>query len=465
MRVRRPLRSSEAISLGAVVVAGAFFFVLLSGHAQGLNGPSYWQWPWLPETPFDAREALALYAPPIVCFVVAQQLARKHRALALGALMACATLLMFAAQEVVTPDATWLERGGQIVDSLGAHSYYDEAQVVAQEPEWLARFPELMPRLRCHAPTKPPAILLLYTWLFRASSPSAQTARFVALALALLASCAVPMIYALARTLRQRPAAAFAAASLFSLVPALGAFWPSFDAVYAVMTCAQVITWHRALVTGHARWAIAFGLLVAIAWFVAYNFLILGAFLLLHALVESWRRRDRRVALPYLRALARPALLAAIVVATIVLFYAGLRALTGFDAIATFRTAIGIQDHLATGLDRPWERTIVYDLTDYALGMAWLPVVPAIVGACDAWRDRRRTFVLAMTCFAQPLIVAAIGIMPTETARTWILMMPFVLVPAGIEIARWRRSSRAVLYALTMLLSIAITRAMLFTAP
>jgi hypothetical protein len=318
-----------------------------------------------------------------------------------------------------------------------------------------------MSLLHGHSVTKPPGILLSYTATFALSPPSPDTADRIAIALGLLAALGVPMTYAAARALGARRDAAFVAASLFAVAPSLGAFWPSFDAVYPAVACALVITWHRALLTGRVVWSVAFGLVLAIAALYAYNFLVLGAFLLLHALVVVWLRHGGP---GYVRALvAGPGRQALVVVATWALAYAVVHASSGFDPVGTFRRALAIQGELEGGLDRPWRRIILFDLTDYALGMAWLPAIPAVLGAAAAWhRAPRAHFPLVATCLAQPLIVAVTGILPTETARTWIFMFPFVLIPAGIEMATWRPGSRAIVYTLVLAIHVVIARSLIF---
>jgi hypothetical protein len=112
--------------------------------------------------------------------------------------------------------------------------------------------------------------------------------------------------------------------------------------------------------------------------------------------------------------------------------YLLLFAATGFDPIATFRAALETQKMHLKDLVRPYPRTIVDDLQDFALGCGWLGVLLAILSLFGPRDDevRRRDRALTILCFGQLVLLAVTGLMQTETARTWCFLTPLVALPA-----------------------------------
>ena len=56
---------------------------------------------------------------------------------------------------------------------------------------------------------------------------------------------------------------------------------------------------------------------------------------------------------------------------------------------------------------------------------------------------------LVVLALAQLVLVAATGLLPGETARVWSFMFPLLMMPVGLELARWPMKAR--IACLTML--------------
>lgn len=452
--------SSDVVSLITIAVTGAILLVLVLAHVEGVNGPAYWRWPWHSPA-WTWPQGAVLYGPAVLTFFAAQLLAQRTW-IRLTLLALCAALLIYAAQDIVTADAA-IDRAASVLESPTAHGYYTDYLRVAKG-NWLERFHEMTPTFNLHSRTKGPGALLFYSLLSAVVDPGRALTRVAAAILGLLSLLGIPLVFALARTLGATGRAAFASASLFAIAPALGAFWPSFDAVYPVVTCLLAIAWHQALVTNRARYSVAFGGLLAVTLLFTYNLLVLGAFFLAYAAV--WTVRSSTAGQPWYRSLGRPLRHALTAMAVLVLLYGAFYVTSGFDPIATFGSALGNQSDLLNEIPRPYPATAVFDLTDLALGMAWLPVLPAAVAARAAVKDLRGArSQLVLLCLFPPVLVALLALLPGETARVMLFMVPLVLVAAGLEVSRWGEATRLVLYAATIALSIAVVRTMIFVIP
>jgi hypothetical protein len=238
--------------------------------------------------------------------------------------------------------------------------------------------------------------------------------------------------------------AAFAGCALIALCPGLTLHFPMLDQLYPIFTCALIGTWVMALRTGKFSWAIAFGATLAAACFVVYHFLVLGALLGAATVAFVAQTRGNRI-----RSVIQSVVAA---IGTLAGIYLLLDLVTGFNAIAVFRTALVEQGKHLSSLVRPYPRTILFDLTDFALGAAWIPWILALMGLRNR-QAAKETRVWSALCLAQILLLALLGLMQAETARIWCFLLPVLILPAAAEMSRWpRRAQFAVFGAMWMLL-------------
>jgi hypothetical protein len=176
---------------------------------------------------------------------------------------------------------------------------------------------------------------------------------------------------------------------------------------------------------------------------VTYNVLVLGAFMLGYAILFAPAPKVQRIVRQ-----------GAIAIAACVLAYLILWAISGYDPIGTFRQGIANHKWQLTKYadDRPYPWTILFDLTDFALGGGWVIPILAIAATLRERGPATRLFVL---CLAQLVLVAVIALLQSETARVWNFMLPLVILPAAVELMRWPPRASFAAY-LVMLLALLV---------
>jgi hypothetical protein len=152
---------------------------------------------------------------------------------------------------------------------------------------------------------------------------------------------------------------------------------------------------------------------------------------------------------------------------------------TGFDPLSTFRAAWRLQHDVLKAIKRPYPWTILFDLTDFVFSAAWIVLIPIAMtiarrlrwpgngtaaSASTANSPRLLNWLVALA-LAQPIVVAVAGLVQTETARVWNFMLPMLLLPAALEVARWRPWARGLFYASMLLLLLVIGQNMQFVQP
>jgi hypothetical protein len=220
------------------------------------------------------------------------------------------------------------------------------------------------------------------------------------------------------------------------------------------MTCVLVGLWVAALVHDRAVFAIAFGLALAVACFCSEMFLILGIVLAglsgLHVAKNGARA---------LGAVVRYALLA---VLTLGFSYAALWVFSGYDPVATYRTASRLLAGYLVRTRRPYPIHVVFDVLDFALGSGWISFVLVAFFLLGDSRGPASSRHVAFLALGQILVTAMLGIVPGETARTWTLMLPLLMIPVGLELARWSSGSRAAAYGGLWFVLVSIAQNMTF---
>jgi hypothetical protein len=410
-------------------------------HTPGLNGPWYWRWAWVRLDGWRVFPAMSLAAGP---FFLAQWVYARDRKRAVFAV----TLLMLSTLSLELT-AAGLHRRPFDVASIGdairdpvATSYFSDARDLLREGpslrEWLGRHADRMPRLRTHTRFKPPGLLLYhmaFIVLFGANSLAALTA---GLLLAVLATLSVAGTYVLILKLCDDSDAAFCGAAFFSLCPSLVLFVPQFDQVYPAVACALVGLWVATLAQGRTILAVGFGFLLAVACFCSQMFLILG--LVLAGLSALHIAKEGPGSLG---SVARCAFLA---ILTVALSYATLWIISGYDPIATYRTASRLLAGYSVRAQRPYPTHVVFDALDFALGSGWISFVLAAFFIGDCSRVPRSSRHVAFLALGQILLTAVLGIVPAETARTWTLMLPLLMIPVGLELSGWTPWMRVTAY-------------------
>jgi len=449
-----PTRFKLLLVLGTAAILGTLVIL----HTPGLNGPWYWQWRW------QWIDSLRLY-PAMLAATVPFFLGQWLHARDPGRTTAAIGLVMLSTLCLELTAAGMHRKPfdlGGVADAIrdpGATGYFTDAANLVRRGiplrGWMSTYAERMPRFHNHARFKPPGLLLYHMAFIKLLGPARLTALVAGLSLAILATCSVAATYLLILKLCGQREAAFCGASFFALCPSLVLFLPQFDQVYPAIACAMIGLWAVALAAGSARYAVGFGAVMAFACFLSQMFLVLGIFLAALAL--------RQVAQTGRPGLARVVRYAVMAILTVVSIYALLWLSTGYDPIATYRTASGLLvDFLPLIPERPYPVHVAFDLLDFALGSGWISfllVAYFLLGRSEGSAPSRE---LALLAVCQVLVSAALGLVPGETARTWMLMYPLLMIPIGLELAGWDALARLAVYGALCFLLAALTQNMGF---
>lgn len=433
----------------AVIFVTALCTLLVATHVEGLNGPWYWKWPWQDTGSAAARALMFLAFLP---FLYAQLLLAHHRLRhrwALLLMMLSLFCLQLVATELTSTEHA-VARIVRIVKDPMLTSYHFNAQKVAGLRHWLATYPSHLAQYHMHSRNKPPGTMLYFVLLKRLLPDPRASALAGGLLMGLLATLCLPALYWLIQTLTGNRAAALHAASFFALTPGLVLFFPQFDQCFPVISCLLVGAWWLALTTGRARHALGCGLILSAILFISWNFLVLGSFLVMLALIHIFRT-GRTGLLP----VARQSLLALGVVAIVYLL---LWQMLGYDPVQTFRTSLDLERAMAATYGRSYPATILFDLTDFVFGSGWLGGLLALMYFIRkaGRRERDRELALAAAALLQLLVVAVTGLLRCETIRVWLFLYPLLLLPVGLRLAALPSAVRLTVYCCLWLLTVVI---------
>jgi hypothetical protein len=139
---------------------------------------------------------------------------------------------------------------------------------------------------------------------------------------------------------------------------------------------------------------------------------------------------------------------------------------TGFDPITTFRVIEHEQTMALVDLARPFPRYLFDDVIDFAMASGWIGFLLAAMYFIRAGRDgivgRTPAQRLALVAVLQIAIVAAAGLLPGESTRLWMLLLPALMAPTALELAAWSPRARFVTYGCLWLILAVIAQNMTF---
>jgi methylthioxylose transferase len=264
---------------------------------------------------------------------------------------------------------------------------------------FLDRFAETVPALPVHAAGHPPG-LLLGLYALGISSPSGMAALCIG-----IGALSVPLTYPLGRRLLDERRARIATLLLAFAPGALIFGATSADAVY--LTLGLLAAWP--LTARSWWWRAAGAAALAMASLFAWSLLAVGAW----AAILAWRREGIRAALA----------MGAMCAAALVVFYAALHGLTGFDPVGTLRAT---EDVYRAGIAsvRPYWYWLLGSPAAFLLVLG-LPILWYALRALAAGRT------VAIAIFAVLAIAAVMGFTKAETERIWLFLAPFVCLAAA----------------------------------
>jgi hypothetical protein len=454
--------------LAVVLLLTAVIVALVLLHVPGVNGPWYWQWTWRRLSWWVWPAMLAAAAP----FAAAQWANVRGRIKSALLLLALATLCLELTALAFQPPAG-LRRLAAIVRDTTNTSYWMDATILhgggsnVSVAQFLTAYADLLPQMHLHTQFKPPGLVLYYHALIELLGDRDAAAWAGGIGIALLAAAAPPACWLMLRKLGrdgdgddgEADEAAFCGASFFALCPSLVLFLPQFDQAYPLLACLILVAWTSA--TRDASWqaAVACGLVIAVALFCSYIFLTLGCFFAA-SLVLIFADRDRAAA-------GRAILCACLAAATCVFAYVLLFLATGFHAIETFQaiSAMQVRGLLALWPPRPFPLHVAWDVYDFALGSGWISYGLVVFFLASIGRrlfDHSPQHRFVLLALIQILAVAGAALLPGETARLWLPLMPLLMAPVGLELARWPAKQRWIVYACLWVILVAVAQNMTF---
>jgi hypothetical protein len=451
----------------AVATLGLIF--LVSSQAPSANGPAEWQWPYRP--PGLTGVGLVLAAAlmiPLLYWASHDRRTDWRWSLPLLVILGWALSLNLAQAQP----------GGfrRVFDALASRhtfGYVFDAGLAPDTRTLLADWPGVSAGLNQHARTHPPGPLLAVRALdlvgrrlpsepegerglisSASESLERETARaalrgrktpralpapgtlvLLAVLLPFFSALAAWPLHRLAAGLGLEPGAALLAAALWLTVPARSLFTPSLDQALPLLLLGSA--W-MAVTGGRVRPVLA-GVLLALSVFLSYGYLAAAPLIGLLALTAriapsdeigprmSWRLARR---FSWDRAL--------LLAAGFLLPWIALAAFTGYDPVASFRTAL--EQHRAIAVvSRSYGTWLVWNPYDFLLllGPAVLLLTAvALVGRSEARLPAHRALVWGWWALLLLLIVS--GSVRGEVGRIWLFLMPFsCLLAADEAVRRW----------------------------
>ena len=82
----------------------------------------------------------------------------------------------------------------------------------------------------------------------------------------------------------------------------------------------------------------------------------------------------------------------------------------------------------------------MFDLIDFGWAGGWIPVLLVGFGVRSMIRrSPPHVQVMVALGLGQIVLTAVAGLLQAETMRVWLFMLPLLLLPASLELARWPR--------------------------
>ena len=452
------MTKKQTIPLYLYIVIGAtlVLFYSICSHADYINGPWYWKWTWQRVDSLRIFLSTAIFALP---FFISQFLHSQKKISTTGALlwMMVAVFLGQVAICCVQVPRWNLLRIIAIVKSPEATSYFTDALRVSNVREFIKNFNHLLPEMHLHAINKPPGMILFYR-LMLCWFPQPDAAALVGgLLIGVLSTLVIPATFFLIKAVAQDRGTAFDAASLMVFMPGFILFFPEFDQILPIFTCLLGGFWIFALQKDQLLYSFLFGLVLSIILFITWNVLVVGAFLAMITIYHLVNTKGQE----WLKILKHFIMILFVVFG----LYFFLWKVMGFNLWDTFLHCLILQKQVAP--NRPYPYTILYDITDFFLGAGWLPL---ILGVMFFWRKLSmkttdQYFWLCVFCYIQILFVAVFHLLPGETARVWIFLLPLFVIPAAFQLEAFSFAGRMVVFGCLWLLLGAIGQNMLFIQP
>jgi hypothetical protein len=243
------------------------------------------------------------------------------------------------------------------------------------------------------------------------------------------------------------------------LLPGIVVFFPEFDQAFPMLSMLLMIGWVKAL-EGQYRHALLLAFALIVSSFFAYNLLLTGLPLALYGAYYVAIRRGEAAAW------LRPCAIAGAVFALVLVAYAAFWLAAGYNPVSSLQHAIANQAIISSHFDRPRWARMLFDPYDFFLGSGMLAVpLMCIYWTANKFDWKREDVVLSLIGLGSIAILAASALLFGEAARVWLFLQPFVVVPAGLAVARFRAMECVAVFALQWAIVVILTCKMAFIIP
>jgi len=451
------------LEAAAVLVVGIAFFLGVAFAKSPLNGfprLTGWEWPW--RTDIELLRSIAFLLAPfaLIDFVLRKAEGRSlaHAWIYVG-ILTVGNFLMQAMAMLAEPEGFGLLQ--QIVQSPVATSYFTDAERIGGLAAWLRHFDQAS--LAFHSSTHPPGPVLFY-FVFLKLFGAPLGSLIGGCVVGLLGSLGVAVAYAFAGQWTDDKRAKLTVSALYALLPALTLFFPEFDQVYPILSMLLIFFWRGALRSERKVPWEAFGLGVTLfaAVFFAYNLLSIGAFLAYYAIYWLWRQGWSGAS--FAKVVKNSGIAGGVCGGAYALLWLG----AGYNPIGAFRHALAYQKVYASLLHRDYWNSILCDPYDFLLGagMMALPLLAFyLYRAIRNLDGGKEELALSLIGLATIITVDLTGVLRSEAARVWLFLQPLLIVPAALELARFRGRWRTALFSMQWLILACLKAKMWFIRP
>lgn len=446
-----------------VLAVGIAFFLGVAFAKSPVNGfvrLTGWEWPWRSDIELLRSIAFLLVPFILIDFVLRKAEGRPlaHTWTYVGVLTAGNFLTQVMAALAEPEGFGLLQR---IVQSPAATSYFSDAENIGGLAAWLRHFDQAS--LAFHSSTHPPGPVLFY-FAFLKLFGAPLGSLIGGCAVGLLGSLGVAVAYAFAGLWTDDERARLTVCAFYALSPALTVFFPEFDQAYPILSMLLILFWCRTLRSEEkAPWeAICLGFTLFTAVFFAYNLLSIGAFLAYYATYWMWRQGWSGTS--FAKVVKNSGIAGGICAGMYALLWLG----AGYNPIGAFRHALAYQKVYASLLHRDYWNSILCDPYDFLLGagMMALPLLAFyLYGAIRNLDGGKEELALSLIALATILTVDLTGVLRGEAARVWLFLQPLLIVPAALELARFRGRWRTALFSMQWLILACLKAKMLFIRP
>ena len=446
-----------------VLAVGVAFFLGVAFAKSPLNGFSRltgWEWPWRNDIELLRSIAFLLVPFALIDFVLRKAEGRPptHAWIYVGILTA-GNFLMQAMALLAEPEGFGLLQ--RIVQSPVATSYFTDAERIAGLAAWLRHFDQAS--LAFHSSTHPPGPVLFY-FVFLKLFGAPLGSLIGGCVVGALGSLGVAVAYAFAGLWTDDKRAKLTVCALYALLPALTLFFPEFDQVYPILSMLLILFWCRALQSERKiSWeAFGLGVILFTAVFFAYNLLSIGAFLAYYAIYWMWRQGWSGAS--FAKMAKNSGIAGGVCGGAYALLWLG----AGYNPIGAFRHALAYQKVYASLLHRDYWNFMLCDPYDFLLGagMMALPLLAfylyRAIRNLDGGKEEIALSLIGLTTI---LTVDLTGVLRGEAARVWLFLQPLLIVPAALELARFRGRWRTALFSMQWLILACLKAKMLFIGP